>query len=152
LALAILSFILVTLLALLSEGVESYRDAGAQSTMVNLATMVVHDLQTTPSGNSASSPEYGFSIPAAGTGASGPETVYVDVNGTATATTIGAAPTSNSIYRITVYFIPPTTAGQKTATLARIMITFPAQADSVPSSSPTLYTDIFQTMVSLNRN
>jgi uncharacterized protein (TIGR02598 family) len=155
LALAILAFSMLTLLALLSEGVGSYRDAGAQSTMVNIATMVVRDLQATPPGTSAeSSPEYGFTVPAAGGTASGttPQTVYVDVNGTATATTVGAAPTSSSIYRISVYFTPPPTAGQRTATLARLLITFPAQADSTATSSPTLYTDVFQTMVSLNRN
>jgi len=155
LALAILAFSLLTLLGLLSEGVGSYRDAGAQSTMVNIATMVVRDLQATPPGTATeSSPEFGFTVPAAGGAASGtsPQTVYVDVNGAATATTVGAAPTSNSIFRVSVYFTPPASAGQKTATVARILITFPAQADSTPTSSPTLYTDVFQTMVSLNRN
>lgn len=157
LALAILAFSMLTLLALLSEGVGSYRDAGAQSAMVNIATMVVRDLQATPSGTATvSSPEYGFPIPAPGGASGSPQTVYVDANGMATATTVGVAPTSSSIYRITVYFTPPLTspvnAGPRTATLARILITFPAQADSTPTSSPTMYTDIFQTMVSLNRN
>jgi len=156
LALAILAFTLLTLLALLSEGVGSYRDAGAQSTMVNIATMVVRDLQVTPTSTTAteSTPEYDFQIPpVGGAGSSGtpsPNTVYVDANGTATATTVGAAPTSSSIYRITVYFIPPSTG--RTATVARILITFPAHADPTPASSPTQYTDIFQTVVNLNRN
>ncbi len=154
LALAILAFSLLTLLGLLSEGVQSYRDAGAQSTMVNLVTLVVRDLQATPNSTSAAtSPEYGFSIPAAGGSLSGttPQTVYVDATETATGG-VGTPPTSSSIYRISVYFTPPTIAGQKTATLARVVITFPAQADPSPSSSPTAYSDIFQTMVSLNRN
>ena len=151
LALAILAFCLLTLLALLSEGADSYRDAGAQSTMVNIATMVVRDLQATPS--SGTSPEYGFAIPAAAGTASGttPQTVYVDASGTATGP-INTPPTSNSIYRISLYFTPPTSAGQKTATLGRILLTFPAQADPTCTVSPAKYTDIFQTVVYLNRN
>ena len=154
LALAILAFSMLTLLALLSEGVGSYRDAGAQSAMVNIATMVVRDLQATPPGAfTESSPEYGFKVPAPQGIASGttPQTVYVDASGTATGS-IGTAATANSIYRISVYFTPPPSLGQKTATVARIQITFPAQADSNPASSPTSYTDIFQIEVSLNRN
>jgi len=149
LALAVLSFTLLTLLGLLSAGVGTYRDAGAQSAMVDVATLVVRDLQATP--GSGTSPQYSFSIPAAGAGATGPKTVYVDATGTATST-VGAAPTANSIYRVSVYFIPPPSAGQRTATLARIVITFPALADSTPASNPTMYSGIFQTMVSLNRN
>jgi uncharacterized protein (TIGR02598 family) len=149
LALAVLSFCLLILIGLLSEGVGTYRDAGAQSAMVDVATLVARDLQATP--GSGTSPQYGFSIPAPGAGATGPKTVYVDATGTATATTVGAAPAANSIYRVSVYFIPPS-AGQRIATLARIVITFPALADSTPASNPTMYSDIFQTIVSLNRN
>ena len=153
LALAVLAFCLLTLTGLLSEGVGTYRDAGAQSAMVNVATMVVRDLQATPGGaGTGSSPEYGFQVPGAG-GAdnSTPQTTYVDATGTATGA-LGTAPGSTSIYRISVYFIPPATSGLRTATLARILITFPAQADPNPSSNPALYSDDFETLISLNRN
>jgi hypothetical protein len=148
LALAVLSFCLLTLIGLLSEGVGTYRDAGAQSGMVDVATLVARDLQATP--GSGTSPEYGFSIPSAGAGSTGPKTVYVDATGTATGT-VGTAPAANSIYRVSLYFVPPGT-GQRMATLARIVITFPALADSTPNSNPTMYSDVFQTMVTLNRN
>ena len=154
LALAILAFSMLTLLGLLSEGVGSYRDAGAQSAMVNIATMVVRDLQTTPPGAfPETSPVYNFKIPPAQGAASGttPQTIYVDANGTATGT-INTAPAAGSIYRISAYFTPPTASGQKTATLVRILITAPALADPTPAVNPSAYSDVFQTEVSLNRN
>jgi uncharacterized protein (TIGR02598 family) len=142
LALAILAFSMLTLLGLLSEGVGSYRDAGAQSAMVNIATMVVRDLQTTPPGAfPETSPVYNFKIPPPQGAASG-----------TTPQTINTAATANSIYRISVYFTPPTALGQKTATLVRILITAPALADPTPATNPSAYSDIFQTEVSLNRN
>ena len=149
-ALGIASFCLVTLMALLPVGIQRYHDADAQSAMVNLATMTVRDLEETPS--SGTSPRFGFSIPAAGGTASGttPQTVYVDASETP-AGTPGTAPTSSSIYRISVFFSPPGT-GQRTATLARIWITFPANADPAPGSLPANYVDMFETTVSLNRN
>lgn len=157
LALAILGFCLLTLIGLMSEGVTTYHGADSQSTMVNLATMVERDLEATPPGTTTqptqTSPRYGFSIPAAGGTASGstPQTVYVDISGTATGA-VGIAPTSGSIYRISLFFAPPPLAGERMATQVRIMITYPANADSTPTSIATHYTDIFQTMVTLNRN
>jgi hypothetical protein len=153
-ALAIASFTLITLMALLPVGIQSYRDADAQSAMVNLATMIVRDLAATPS--SGTSPRFGFSIPAAGGTSSGvtPQTVYVDTSEMPAGTYPypGTPPTAKSIYRISVFFLPPATAGQTMSTVARVLITFPASADPQPKTVPTTYSNMFQTMVSLNRN
>ena len=160
-ALAVAAFCLVVLMGLIPVGLESYQQADTRSAMANLATMVVRDLQTTPSTTSVS-PRLQFPIPAAG-GTSGTiYVVYVDASGTPTAlsgsplaATMNAAPTSSSIYRITVQFYPPANASLKTATLARIWITFPAMADAIAAGSPTLptkYSNMFETTISLNRN
>jgi uncharacterized protein (TIGR02598 family) len=151
LALGIAAFCLVTLMALLPVGIQHYQQADSQSTMVNLATMVARDLQVTSS-SSTTSPRFGFTIPIAGGSASAtPSTIYVDAAG-ASPTTIGAAPNSNSLYRISVYFNPPAISGQKMATMARIWITFPAKADSTPGTDAKNYTSMFETTIALNRN
>lgn len=157
LALAVAAFCLITLMALLPVGIRSYRGASVQSVMVNMATMVERDLEATPSvGASPRSPRFGFSIPSAGGAASGntPQTIFVDASETPAGTYPypGSTPSSSSIYRVSVYFMPPPSMGQRTATLARILITFPAHADATPTANPQMYADVFQTMVSLNRN
>ena len=154
LALAVAAFCLLTLVALLPVGLRSYKNADDQGVMVNLATMVVRDLQATPSG-AANSPRFKFLVPAAG-GApdANPQILYVDASGVATGL-INAAPTGVSLYRICVAFYPPTGAGQKLATTVRIQITSPALADANTPNPPgwsVKYSNIFQTMVALNRN
>jgi uncharacterized protein (TIGR02598 family) len=149
LALAIASFCLITLLALLPVGVQNYRDADNQSAMVNLATMVQRDLEATPSSaTTATSPRFSFSVPAVtGSGDTNPQIVYVDASGT---TATGTA----RIYRINVAFSPPLPAGTnlRGATTARILITWPAMADASTTTWPANYSDMFETTVSLNRN
>ncbi len=153
LALGIASFCLITLMALLPVGVQHYKQADTQKTMVNLASMVVRDLETTSAGTSAViSPRFKFSVPAAGETVSGtPQTLYVDAFGVATGV-IGGAPTASSIYRLSLFFVPPSSSNHKSATQTRLLITFPANADSVPTTLPAKYSDMFETTVSLNRN
>ena len=149
LAMGVAAFCLLTLMALLPVAVQRYHDADAQSAMVNMATMVARDLEATPS--SGTSPRFGFTIPASGS-TMGPYTIYVDASGNASGTAPGASPNSSSLYRVSVYFTPPTTAGQRTATAARIWVTFPAQADSSPGTDAKNYADMFETTIYLNRN
>jgi len=154
LALGIASFCLLTLMTLIPVGVQHYQDADTQSAMVNLANMVARDLQATPSMTSAAaSPRFGFSIPAAGgTAVSSPETVYVDITDLATGTVVNAAPTTSSVYRISVFFSSPTPSTVRSATLARILITFPANADATATTTPSKFVDMFETTIALNRN
>ena len=149
LALAVAAFCLLTLIALLPVGLQSYQKASNESVMVNLATMVVRDLQATATSATAS-PSLKFTIPAAGGGNSQVETFYADASGVPTGK-VDQPATPNSIYRVNVAFYPPP-ANQKLATTARIQITSPAQADTTPLVWSTKYSNIFQTMVSLNRN
>jgi uncharacterized protein (TIGR02598 family) len=146
LALAVASFCLITLLALLPVGLQHFRDADVQSTMVNLTTMIDRDLEATPtSSTTASSPRFSFLIPApGGTTDSNPQVVYVDASG-------NVVTGSARIYRINVAFTPPG-AGLRGATMARILITWPAAADGTSSTWPTYYSDMLETTISLNRN
>ena len=142
------SFCLLTLLALLPVAVQRYHDADAQSAMVNAATMVVRDLEATPGTGVGASPRFNFTIPASGT--VGPNTIYLNSTGNASGTSPGAAPNSSSLYRASVYFTSPSTG--RTATIARIWITFPASADPTPGTDASNYADMFETTISLNRN
>ena len=155
LALAVAGFCLIALVSLLPLSISNYQRADAQSAMVNLAMKVVSDLQATPPTTSnarAVSPQFKFSIPSAGGNSDAtPQTVYVNNSGVPSSSGgPGQAPASGSIYRISVAFFPPATA--PTATTARVLVTFPAQADPAPAMWPVKYTDVFQTVVSLNRN
>jgi uncharacterized protein (TIGR02598 family) len=146
-ALAVAAFCLLTLVALLPVGLRSYQRADNQTIMVNLATMVARDLEATPQqpvppATSPQSPRFLFTIPAAGNGT--PQTLYADVSGVPLGTASDPI-TPGSIYRVNVTVYSPA-AGQKLATTAHIQITSPAQA------ALANYTDIFQTVVALNRN
>jgi hypothetical protein len=116
--------------------------------MVNLASMVVRDLQSAPSGASKT-PQFNFDF-------SQPtvlQTVYVDASGQASGTAPNAAPpAATSLYRISVTLYSPPAATPRAATIATLLITFPAQADKTPTTPPTNYTDHFETTVALNRN
>lgn len=146
LALAIAGFCLITLVALLPVGVAHYRDADNQSAMVNLATMVQRDLAVTPiSATTSTSPRFSFQVPAAGGNPDPtPQIIYVDPSG-------NVATGNARIYRINVAFNPPA-SGTRGATTARILITWPALADANSTGWPTMYSDMFETTITLNRN
>jgi uncharacterized protein (TIGR02598 family) len=153
LALSITSFCVVALLGLLPVLLHNFQQADNQSALVNLATSVAQDLNSTAQASSTqNSPRYTFPVPASG-GSSSTNTLFVDASGALTAgpATSGAltAPVG-SLYRVTVAFSPPATGVN--ATTARIMITFPIQASLAAGTWPTTYTSMLQTSVALNRN
>lgn len=149
LALGICSFCMIGLLGLLPVGLQNFQKADNQSVMANLATSVAQDIGSTSVGTSPTKSPY-FSLivpPSGGSSDTVPQTVFVNASG---APTSGPADV-NSIYRLSVAFAPPV-LGSKMATTARILITFPAQADASVGTWPTKYTTILQTTVFLNRN
>ena len=150
-ALAVATFCIVLLAALLPVGLQSYHQADTRSAMANMATMVVRDLQSTSSTGTLS-PRFGFTIPLAGGTASGttPQTIYVDATAIATGT-ITAPPTGGSIYRISLLFSPPAN-GQRAATVATILISYPANADPTATQMPKNFISSFETTIALNRN
>jgi len=148
LALGIASFSMVILLALIPLGIQHYHHADTQSAMANLGSMVVRDLQSAPSGATAKTPQFNFDFSQTGL-----QTVFVDDSGQASGTAPNVAPPApTSLYRISVTLYSPPAATPLAATIATILITFPAQADKTPTTPPTNYTDHFETTVALNRN
>jgi len=149
------SFCLISLMALMPVAVQRYHDADTQSAMVNMATMVARDLEATSGTGAGTSVRFQFAIPASGSTV-GPYTIYVDASGNASGTTPNsAAPNPTSLYRVSVYFTPPVsgfTPPLRTATAARIWVTFPAQADPSFGTDAQNYVDMFETTIYLNRN
>ena len=151
LALGIASFCMVILLALIPLSIQHYHHADTQSAMVNLGSMVVRDLQSAPSGATSKTPQFNFDFSQPPTG-SVLQTVYVDGSGQASGTMPNVAPAPTSLYRISVTLYSPPAATPLAATIATILITYPALADKTPVSAPTNYTDHFETTIALNRN
>jgi uncharacterized protein (TIGR02598 family) len=153
-ALAISAFCFVTLLALVPLDIQRDQNSDAMSRMSNLASSIARDLETTPtSTGTAISPVYLFSIsPAGGSAGNASQTLFLDAGGTPTGT-INSSATASSIYRVSVSITPPP-VGTTMATLARLVITFPAQAAPFPGTQPNAltYSTMFETTISLNRN
>ena len=149
LALGIGSFCMLTLLGLIPVGLHNFQQADARSMMVDLATSVAQDLESTSVGTAPTkSPRFSFMVPPSGGSTdTTPQTVFVDASGAPTSGAMDA----NSIYRLSVAFTPPQ-PGSKMATTARILVTFPAHADPSTATWPTKYATMLQTTVSLNRN
>jgi len=149
LALGVCSFSLTAIIGTIPVGLKAIQQSNNQDEMVNLATKVARDINSTSEGTSpCASPCFNLTIPPPGGAStlSSPQAVYLDASG---APTSGAQDPS-SIYRLTVGFAPPM-AGSKMATTARVMITFPARAD-MSAGWPTHYVAELQTMVALDRN
>jgi uncharacterized protein (TIGR02598 family) len=158
LAIGVAGFCLVTIFALLPIGLISNRTALAQTVAANLTSSIVSDLNCTQplATGTATTPRFGFPVPAAGStvNINTPYTIYLTANGSATGT-VGAPPvtggTGASIYRATLGFAPPA-GGQRTATAVRILITWPALADSKPGTWPQNYAGSYESDTTLNRN
>lgn len=148
-ALGVCSFSLLAILGAIPIGLQDIQHSNNQDEMVNLATKVARDLNSTSESTSpCASPYFSLTVPPSGGAStiSAPQTVYLDASGTPTS----GPQDSSSIYRLTVGFVPPTT-GSKMATTARVIITFPARADT-SAGWPTHYVTAVQTMVALDRN
>jgi uncharacterized protein (TIGR02598 family) len=138
LALGIASFCLIGLLALLPAGLSSNKDAIQKTIASGFAAEVAADLRNTPAAlqSTGTSQRFQFIIPRDGgdnTMTENPQTIYVTESGSAGQ--IGAAPTTESRYRISVGFAPPSSS-RHDATLVRILVTWPAQANPIPTTWP----------------
>lgn len=149
LALSIAAFCMVVLMGLIPVGLQNYQQAANQGILVNLCASVAQDLRSTTVSNATSrSPQFSFLIPpSGGAGDVVPQSVYVDASGQIT----GGASDPASLYRLSVGFAPPAMPNLRSATVARILVTFPARADT-KAAWPASYASMFETTVSLNRN
>jgi uncharacterized protein (TIGR02598 family) len=149
LTLGVGSFCLLAIVGTIPLGLQTVQQSNNQDEMVNLATKVARDINSTSAGTSpCASPCFNLTVPPPGGAStiSAPQSVYLDASG---APTSGSQDPS-SIYRLSVGFSPPA-VGSRMATTARVMITFPARADT-SAGWPTHYVAQVQTMVALDRN
>jgi uncharacterized protein (TIGR02598 family) len=158
LALGVASFCLLSIVGLLPVGLTSNQASIEQTMAVNISSAIVSDLRTAQPMGANSSPRFGLPIPPAGAAAS-THTVYLASDGTATAVDNPPATSGSSVsrYRATVLFYPPQnnaqqSAGQRTATGVRVLITWPALADSNFQNPPANYIGSYEAETALDRN
>ena len=158
LAVGVAGFCLLTLSGLLPLGLSSNQTSLNQTMAGNIAGAIVADLRCAQPLVTGSSPRFGFSIPGAQSSpptiAGAEQTIYLTANGSPTGT-VGSNPGSSgtavSVYRATVGFAPPGANG-RTATAVRLLITWPALADSNPGVWPSNYTGSCEVDTTLDRN
>jgi hypothetical protein len=165
LSLGVAGFCLVTIFGLLPVGLASNQTAIQQTTAANISSAIISDLHTTQPLGLNQSPRYGLSIPGDnGTSSSvNPalsgtmQTLFLAANGTAEANP-GGMGANAAIYRATVFFTPPAapasapTTGQRNATQVRVLVTWPAMADTSISSAPKNYSGSYDSETALDCN
>jgi len=136
LALGVAGFCLLVIIGILPTGVNINRTSFAQTSAANLSTSIAADLEATASTSSVT-PVYALSM-------SGTNTLYLTADGSTVSSAVGAQ------YRATVTTAAPTTTasgGTNAATVARILITWPAAAAQATGGAGSV-----DTVIGLNRN
>jgi uncharacterized protein (TIGR02598 family) len=159
-ALAVLSFCLLTLLALLPIGLNSTTDSLQKTSAAGIASQIAADVRDTTMANSTTtipvSPRYGLALDST-TGNPSTNSFYLDDTGNPTGAG-NAAITTGAVYKATVVVssprIPPTGSGyfQNQPTSVRIIVTWPAQADATPGVLPTHYQGSYESVTEVDRN
>jgi Tfp pilus assembly protein PilV len=160
LALGVAAFCLLSVLGLLPLGIESNQASIQQTAASGLATAILSDLRATGNTTPAASPsgQFQIPIPAPGTTSNLVSTIFLRDDGSVAQSSLPALVNSNADpgqkprYRATITFLPPAQTGQRTATRIRILITWPALADPLASSTPVNYSGCSEILSSLNRN
>ena len=148
LAVGIAAFCLLSIMALFPATLATNRITIQQTANTNLVAAIAADLRATPI-TSASSPRYGIAIPPTG---SATHTIFLQDDETAGAQDADAVPSQSPKYRATITFTAPSNSSQKTATGVRILLTWPALADPVATTTPSKYTGAYEVYTALNRN
>lgn len=145
LALGIAAFCLIAIFGMIPAGLNSNKDSLRETAAASLIAAIVSDLRVTPaSAAAANSPLYNISFPAAGSSAT--TAFFLGDDGSLAALGgPGAAPN----FRAAVVINTPT---NRSASTARILITWPAPANPSASGLPTNYSGSFGTVVGLDRN
>ena len=146
LALGITGFCLVALFGLLPVGLTSNQNAIEQTAAAGVATGIMSDLRGTPT-TSTASPRYGIGIPSSG---SVTHVIFLKEDGTAAGgLDTDAVASQNPRYRAKVFINSP---GGKAATNVRILLTWPALADSKAAVDAKNYSGSFEVVSALDRN
>lgn len=146
-ALGLGAFCLLAILGLLQTGLTSEKATLGQTAASNILSTVFSDIISTPANLSTSRI---FHIPLDTPSSTSPRTIYFSEAAKPTGA-IGAAPTADSQYRVSIGITPaPSTA--KAATTARILVTWPAAADPLPNQWPAKASGAVEVVTALDRN
>jgi Tfp pilus assembly protein PilV len=153
LALGIAAIALVAIIGLIPVGLNSNQASSEQTAAAGLAAAIVADLQATPvevPPVAKSSLRYAVPLPVSG---SAMHSFFLQEDG-AQAGTMDANidASTDPRYRATLFITAPPAANQKTATLVRILITWPAVADPQAAALPSRYSGAYEVVTALNRN
>jgi len=174
LALGIMAFCLVAIFGLLPTGLNTSRDAIAQTAAANIAAAIAADLRQTPAATAATptqqSPRFLIAVPpgsALYTSATTPrakctlffteEGAVATSNPAVNTQTANADPTQNPRYRAYLEFNRQgvsvlRASTDRAATTVRILVTWPALADPTGGIAPKNMNSSFETMIALDRN
>jgi len=171
LALGVAGFCLLTLFGLLPIGLTSNQTSLEQTMAGNIAAAIVADLHCAQPMVTGTSPRFDITIPASPGPAAGGvtqtsgTTIYLTAGGVASGT-VSASGATVSRYRATIAFSYPSSGqysalfASRAATTVRVLVTWPALADSTPSywplggtpSWPSNYTGSCEVDTTLDRN
>jgi type II secretory pathway pseudopilin PulG len=153
LALGLVAFALVAIVGLIPVGLNSNQASTNQTAASTVAAGIVADLLATPveiPAEPKTSLRYQVPLPVSGSAThsfflceDGAQAGSIDANLDAS---------TDPRYRATLFITAPTSANQKTATLVRILITWPAVADPQVAALPAKYSGSYEVMTALNRN
>lgn len=140
-ALGVAAFCLLAILGLLQTGITSEQTTVGKTAAWGILSTVFSDLNSIPSGQTISK-AYNISL----TGSS-PQTIYFTKEGKP----IGNAPSQEAYYRMSVGFQNASPAFAN-PTLARLLVTWPANADPSPGTWPTKASGSVEVITSLLRD
>ena len=153
LALGVAAFALVAILGLLPIGLNSNQASIEQTAAAGLAAGLVADLQAAPveiPPVAKNSPRFQIPLPASGNAM---HTVFLREDGSAAGgMDANALPAENPRYRATLFITAPAEVTQKSATIVRVVISWPALADPAAGTAPTKFKGSFEVVTALNRN
>jgi len=153
LALGIAAIALVAIIGLIPVGLNSNQASSEQTASAGLAAGIVADLQATPVAippEAKNSLRYAVPLPISG---STTHTLFLREDGAlAGAIDADANPSQDARYRATLFISAPMDAKQKSATVLRVLVTWPAMADPQAGNLPTKFSGSYEVMSALNRN
>ncbi|PTX92198.1 hypothetical protein DB346_24980 [Verrucomicrobia bacterium LW23] len=150
LAIGLIAFCMLTLMALLPVGIASDQHTIQQSAAANIAATVLADLDATSPGSVSSL--FGLERPASGASSSISHTVFLDENGARTGNVdADALPAESPRYRVYVEFTAPAGSANTPAVPVRILVTWPALADPEVSNPPANFTGSFEVISAMKK-
>ena len=153
LALGIAAVALVAIIGLIPIGLNSNQASSEQTAAAGLAAGIVADLRATPVAippEVKNSLRYQVALPPSG---SATHSFFLREDGTVAGSIDANADASlDPRYRATLFITAPTAATQKSATLVRVLITWPALADPKAATVPAKFSGSYEVMSALSRN